>query len=103
MAASQEDSVCSVNCEFSSNDFLGAVLDRVRAFLTIVDEANRKLMAGIEEKGQQELDIEAGSANCAAPHIEMVFAIKLCFLPPILMAAIFCVTKLPVTLMFVYE
>ena len=60
-------------------------------------------MAGIEEKGQQEFDIEAVSANGAAPHIEMVFTIKLCFLPPIFIAAIFCVTKIPVALMFVYE
>jgi hypothetical protein len=70
----------------------------------MMDEANRKLMAGIEEKGQQEFDIEAVSANGAAAHIEMVFTIKLCFLPPIFIAAIFfCVTKIPVALMFVYE
>ena len=95
--------MCSVNCEFCSNDFVGAVLDRVRAFLPMMDEANRKLMAGIEEKGQQEFDIEAVSANGAAPHIEMVFTIKLCFLPPIFIAAIFCITKIPVALMFVYK
>ena len=59
--------MCSVDCEFCSNDFVAAVLDRVRGFLPIVDEANRKLMAGIEEKGQQESDIEAVGANGAAP------------------------------------
>jgi hypothetical protein len=81
---------------------VAAVLDRARAFLPIMDEANRKLMAGIEEKGQQEFDIEAVSANGAAPHGDMVFATKLCFLPPILIAAIFCGTKISGTLMFVY-
>lgn len=69
------------------------MLDRVRAFLPMMDEANRKLMAGIEEKGQQEFDIEAVSANVAAPHIEMVFTTKLCFLPPIFIAAIFIASQ----------
>ena len=46
-----------------------AVLDRVRAFLPITDEAGRKLMADIGERGQQEFDMEAVSANGAEPHI----------------------------------
>ena len=38
-------------------------IGREHIFLPIMDAANRKLMAGIEEKGQQEFNIEAVSVH----------------------------------------
>jgi len=49
-----------------------AVLGRLKAFLPMMDEANRKLFSGIEEKGREQFDIEVVDEDSDKPHIEMV-------------------------------
>lgn len=59
-------------CNVSNWTGIVAVMNRVKAFLPIMDEANRKLFTGIQERGPQEYDIEALDGDSGKAHIEMV-------------------------------
>lgn len=51
------------------------VLSRVKAFLPVLDEANRKLTMAIQEKGADDFDIEAFGGAERGSYIEMDLAI----------------------------
>lgn len=52
-----------------------SVLGRLKAFLPMMDEANRALFSGIEEKGREQYDIEVVDEDDEKPHIEMDLAL----------------------------
>jgi len=52
-----------------------SVLGRLKAFLPMMDEANRKLFSGIEENGREQFDIEVVDEDEDKPHIEMDLAL----------------------------
>lgn len=54
-----------------------SVLSRVKAFLPVLDEANRKLAMAIEENGGEEFDIEVLNEGERAPYVEMDLALGL--------------------------
>lgn len=52
-----------------------SVLSRVRTFLPILDEANRKLTKAIKEKGAKEYDIEVLNGHERDSYVEMDLAL----------------------------
>lgn len=52
-----------------------AVLNRVRAFLPVLDEANRKLEKAIKEKGANDFDIEVLKEHEKTSYVEMDLAL----------------------------
>eukprot|EP00250_Pteridium_aquilinum_P013335 c21278_g1_i1 orf=211-738(+) len=53
----------------------GSVLSRVRAFLPVLDEANRKLAEAIKEKGPEDYDIEVLKRHEETAYVEMDLAL----------------------------